>query len=649
MGKQIQSYISELTSEGSQNQDYAVKLTHYFAYYAQPTTNPFNFKVLGDYYRYLKEHEIRTLTGKLVKSQEECIIANFLQLNGVGYEYEPPYRVNTATIEHRQYKPDFYLPSYGIYIEHFALNKEGQTPPFIDNERYTEEIEWKRNTHKSYGTPLIETYSHQHEDGTLLPTLKRKLEEHGVEFTPVPIDEIFSDLKKTEEISQFAFLISKFLNLFKSSNATIAEVRKLAESHPDPRRAEAFLDLFEPILDLYTKELAVKHEIDFNDMINEATKYLQSNAVKTSYKYILVDEYQDISPSRYTLLNAIQKNCGAKLFCVGDDWQAIYRFTGGDLALMTGFEKNLDPCELLPLNQTYRFNSGVLDVSSTFITQNPSQIKKQLLPHEQTEGPMILILPTKRSDSSTIEHCLKEIEATANNSKPSVFILGRYHYNIPLDLDQLAANHPHLRLEYHTVHSSKGLEADYVIINDVRGGRLGFPCQIEDDSILFLVMKQPEPYPNAEERRLFYVAMTRTKHRVYILVDAERPSPFITELENGNYLVKTPTKNIITVKCPRCQAGILTQRVGKNGLFYSCSNYPLCDYKTNPCKKCGTGLIHRENDHYICSNPECKKTYPSCPGCGDGYLLMRGDANSPFLGCSNYPACSYKQRKPIVT
>ena len=116
-------------------------LRRWFQEFFSPYRSQHEFRNWGDYWDYICEHEIRSLKGDKVKSFEECEIANFLYLNGVAYEYEAPYEHDTATSDKSQYKPDFHLPDAGIYIEHFALNASGNTPPLFDRDKYLRSME----------------------------------------------------------------------------------------------------------------------------------------------------------------------------------------------------------------------------------------------------------------------------------------------------------------------------------------------------------------------------------------------------------------------------------------------------------------------------------------------------------------------------
>ena len=269
-------------------------------------------KSWGEYWDYIRKYDIRSLKGDTVKSYEECEIANFLYLNGVAYEYEASYEHDTATAEKRQYKLDFFLPETGIYIEHFGVGAEGRTALFIDGEKYRREMEWKRRLHAEHGTVLIETYSYERADGTLIRNLTGKLAARGVNLSPIPREKVFAALEAQGRIDPFTRLLATFPQHFKGANLSFAEVAVRAAKLRDRGRAEAFLTVFKPIFERYQETLARSGEIDFHDMINRATNLVEAGGYRSPFGYILVDEFQDISPARARLLKALLDSSPAK-------------------------------------------------------------------------------------------------------------------------------------------------------------------------------------------------------------------------------------------------------------------------------------------------------------------------------------------------
>ena len=231
-----------------------------------------------------------------------------------------------------------------------------------------------------------------------------------------------------------------------------------------------------------------------------------------------------------------------------------------------------------------------------------------------------------------------------SSEAPTVLLLGRYRHTRPENMDQLVREHPELSLSYKTVHSSKGLEADCVVVLDMCAGKYGFPAEIADDPVLNLVLAAPESFPHSEERRLLYVAITRAKRAAYLLADDESPSTFVTELVNEGYDVTVygrPEKS--DAACPLCVAGRLVRRENKqNGsVFFGCSNYPYCKHMQAACPHCRIGLPVRDADIFRCR--ACGKTVEACPAC-DGWLRNITGKYGPFMGCSNYPKCDYTKK-----
>ena len=602
------------------------------------------FQTYGDYWNYIRQHEIRSLKGDEVKSFEECEIANFLFLSGIPYEYERRYEHDTATSLKRQYHPDFYLTGAGIYIEHLALSASGRTPRFINQQEYLESLEWKRNLHAEYGTTLIETFSHERAEGRLLRNLEAKLKQHGVTFSPITPERIFETLNQQNQIGPFAKLLATFLQHYKGSALTFEDLATRAGRFGDPGRAKAFLQVFRPTFERYEDALRRRGEIDFHDMIGRATDHVTSGRYRSPFGYLLIDEFQDISPARAKLLKALlDQRPDAQMFAVGDDWQAIFRFAGSDISIMRDFEDHFGDSERIDLETTFRCCDRISDLATKFVLGNPSQIRKKVRSVHRAEGTSVFVgLAGEKSASPLGEALDKVAEDAAKHPEPSnVLLLGRYRHQRPANLSQLVKRHPRLRLSFMTAHGSKGSQADYVVALGFCAGRYGFPSEVSDDPLLDLVLAKPEEHPNAEERRLFYVALTRAKRQVYLLADQGPQSTFVEELIRDGYDItvfgRPPERD---VHCPRCVRGRLVRRENarNRNTFYGCSNYPLCDHTQQACPVCNAGLLAKDRGRFRCQN--CAATVEACPVC-DGWLQTKIGKYGRFLGCSNYPDCDH--------
>ena len=537
---------------------------------------------------------LRTANGESVKSQEEAMIANWLFYNGVQYRYEERYQHRTADEEHRQYKPDFYYPELDLYHEHFALDAQGIPPP--DFEGYWEGVLWKRQTHKELGTSLFETTSHGLRNGDDFKRLEAELTSRGVVLDPNPDRQIPKDGQKPMESAELTGLVRTFISHAKSNCLAISALRKRLDGMPQDvfkHRHRLFLDIAAPIFEAWDAALAAEEGIDFEDMLNLAAEHLESGRYDASYELVMADEFQDASRARARLCRALVQKPGRFLFAVGDDWQSINRFAGADVSVMTGFRQWFGHGQVLKLEQTFRCPQALCDVSSQFVSKNPAQIPKRVRSVTPPHGPVLQAFQVDGKEKLTdaIDQFVVQLADGVRNGtispgrdgKVSVYVLGRYKADRQYVPDRKTRFDRWVDVSFLTIHSSKGSEADYVILPEMLSAHRGrsFPNRRADDPVLALAMPDGDNFPMGEERRLFYVALTRARRSVTMFTARGQYSSFLRELIDEGTLAITNTDGqaVLEQTCPACKQGVLMLRTGPYGEFHSCSNYPACGFK----------------------------------------------------------------------
>ncbi|MEB0862975.1 DNA helicase IV [Citrobacter sp. SX206] len=296
---------------------------------------------------------------------------------------------------------------------------------------------------------------------------------------------------------------------------------------------EAVRDLFSkriklmaPLLKAWKSALKEENAVDFSGLIHQAIVILEKGRFISPWKHILVDEFQDISPQRAALLAALRKqNSQTMLFAVGDDWQAIYRFSGAQLSLTTAFRQHFGEGDRCDLDTTYRFNSRIGEIANRFIQQNPHQLKKPLNSLTAGDRKAVTLL-----DESQLDALLDKLSGFAK-AEERILVLARYHHLKPASLEKAATRWPKLQLDFMTIHASKGQQADYVIVVGLHDGNDGFPAPARESIMEEALLPMVEDFPDAEERRLLYVALTRARHRVWLLFNKDAPSCFVDELK----------------------------------------------------------------------------------------------------------------------
>lgn len=487
-----------------------------------------------------------------VRSEQEQKICFVLSSLGVKFRYEEPYEHQLADEMHSQYRPDFsiYFEQEGvtkrIYLEHFGVDEHGLVPAWFAkdkgityeeaNQKYNDGITWKKTAHEKFGTQLLVTSSADFHYSDIRDKLRKLLDDAGVPIQEKTDEELYDLVlpKGSKQEKAFIRLVVTFVTLVKSSCKSVKEVLKQAKNADDERSVFIIKNIFQPVYERYINALSDSNQIDFTDAILQATEICRTSH-PVEYDYIIVDEFQDISVDRYNFLKVLREgNPPAKLYCVGDDWQSIYRFSGSDMALFNQFPEYFGATEINKIETTYRFGEPLVSLSSNFIQRNKSQIQKNI---HSFSSEMRTELEFYAYDRRDYCNTIGQLVASIPSDK-SIFLLGRYSfddYYLSFMYQSIKEGNRFCyviggrKIEFLTVHKSKGLEADYVILLQCNKDTYGFPSQVSDDPVLNYVLTKSDQFPYGEERRLFYVAITRAKIKTLVLYDKRFPSVFVDE------------------------------------------------------------------------------------------------------------------------
>jgi len=464
---------------------------------AYQLNDTFQLPSTGQYKAHVSDSTYQTLQGEKVKSYQELLIANWLFINSVDYQYQ----------------------------EHYVSNRSITVGRECDN-------------------TLIETYDDDFIEDNLESRLAEQMDLNGITMERKSPEVILTALKNT---SLLAKNTKRFIKLFQAIrveqlNSEQVETRlKNAKVH----NANKYTELLHEIVQAYSAELTSQKAIDFDDMISQACEHVTCGNLVPQWTDILVDEFQDISTARVNLLNElINKGPRPRLTVVGDDWQSIYRFSGGKLALITQFEKYFGSHSVTVLQKTFRYNNSIAETAGKFVMQNPEQYSKQIEAHHQVEKSQVYLV---ESDKSALNESIAQVINTikANDPTGTIALLARYRYLLNNAKTELARACINENISYWTFHGSKGLEADYCILIGFFKGNTGFPNGSKEDPVLEALLPLVDGFKHSEERRLLYVAITRAKKKVYLIADPTAPSEFISELLSPSYDLQIIPKNYI--------------------------------------------------------------------------------------------------------
>lgn len=504
----------------------------------------------------INQEKIYTIKGELVKSKNEARIANFLTKNNIKYKYEKI--IDEIMEDKKQYRPDFTIKTRqgeNIYIEYYGLSD------YKDKlNRYQKIREIKDNYHKTNKTKYIALDNGNPED--IIKTLCKELGKYDIEHSKKTDEEIYDMLLSRRPYRQFRNFKNLILNTIDAikSSSKRKDYEKIINNHIDiltgsekiqsKKQKEFIIDFFNYYEDKLKRSETKGY--DFSDLLYYANLYIEQvgtvNNIK--YDYIIIDEYQDISKERYEFTKILAKKNNAKVVAVGDDWQSIYAFTGSKISYIYNFQKYFKGAKLLKITRTYRNSQELINTTGKFIMKNEQQIKKQLISNKNEENPIVITLFDKNQEYQTLKKLILKIHS--QNKEHKILILARKNYQINKIFndkelkDEVGTKikflkHEDIDLEGMTIHKSKGLTSDEVIII---GLDQKFPSTGPNEfwiKNLFITKPEQEEIEFAEERRIFYVALTRTKNHVFLLANKnpKKRSKFVDEI----YMIKNKKKD----------------------------------------------------------------------------------------------------------
>lgn len=496
----------------------------------------------------------RTLRGEHVRSIGERIVADFLFVHSVDYRYEAKASWANVGAARGAYHPDFTLPGIEACIEYWGVSRSGEVPSWMGTSaEYKQGMAWKRDQFRRAGKRLIDFYEYERLEGTLEDRLRERLTAAGVALnlmTFVQLEESFADMKYIG--SSIEKLLVQFIANARELRREPSEIRRhLDRATP---RVHHFGLLGLAALERYEAALASEGRIDFSDMLHRAADILEGDANPLlKFEHILVDEFQDTSAAMARFLKALVEVNNARLFAVGDDWQAIYGFAGGDVDHIVNFESHFGLASTTMLNVNYRSPAVIVEAGGALIAHNDKQVSKQVVVFRHDRGEAH-VHEAPDDDAEIVKQTVGLIREELQLRTPEeILVLSRTNHL----LDALAEaclhegirvanperNEPGVRLL--SAHKSKGLEASVVIVVNASDHIFGFPSKVENPDVLEPV-RRSAGNDQAEERRLFYVAITRAMQRLHVVVRKGLPSPYLAEIEG----VSNPSRRVDPAYAP---------------------------------------------------------------------------------------------------
>lgn len=511
-----------------------------------------------------------TLRGESVRSKSERYIADWLYRHNLDYEYEPPLQISNY-----QMNPDFYIPEANLYLEHVSNISSPMALKEID---FQEAGKAYFKTYESMTTDINEF--HKELEKIIIPRIHKDISK----LPALKFEEEFSGYHK--ELDRFITELTSVIDKIKVEGKNFQDIIMRSQKDPHKRVKEFYL-LIEPIIKSYSNYCTYHSYLDYNDLIIKTIDLLNNypdvkNFFQKKYKYILVDEFQDVNTLQVLLLKLLLTN-ETQLFCVGDDWQSIYGWRGSEVEYIVNFEKYFENPKIVKLDINYRSHDSIVSASSELIKHNKFQIAKEI--HSiSKKGKKIYLFASKKESEDGVEKVLEKIKQLLENgyTREDILILYRRTRSFEPYKSELAK--ANIKISSGTIHSAKGLEARIVFLVGLTSGIYGFPSIWEEDRIFQVIKETNYELRMEEERRLFYVAMTRAKEELFLITEIGNESSFLNEipgdfLDRSNFLILNIINNENSLICSDCN-----NRIEESFLF---------------CPYCGKTLLNGNNDGYI--------------------------------------------------
>lgn len=533
--------VYKLLIEQCEDSDYLLKLKRYILDYV---IDKIHLKNNNKNYNPKDGKYFTTLDGTKVRSKSEQFIADWFYRHSIKYEYEP-----SLNVKDFHFHPDFFIPEANLYIEHVS-----------DKSYSTKDKEEQFNKGKLL---LVKTFESMTKDSalfnhTLDKVVKNRLPSNYHKTITLTYKEEFDGYH--EDVKDFVTQIIRIVAMIKVENLDLQTVLINAKNDQH-ERVRHFYELAIPIVENYIHYCTNKSYLDFNDLISRTTSLFKnhsdiSNKYQNKFRYILVDEFQDVNNIQVELIKLLLTD-QTQLFCVGDDWQSIYGFRGSNVSYIIDFEKHFINSKVVKLNLNYRSTQNIVGASNEVIKNNKFKVDKDI--HASKKSEQKIVVYTGNDVDENIQFCLNKVREFLDDGLTSEDILFLYRRSKMYSPYFFRFKNENIKIQSKTIHAAKGLEAKVVFILGLTEGSGGFPDIWLEDRIFQVIKKADHDLLLEEERRLFYVAITRAKDKLFLITEKGNESSFLKEIPD-NYTVRTnfPFKSVVEkiILCKKCSSQI---------------------------------------------------------------------------------------------